>query len=227
MLERNTLFYGDNLDILRHHIGTETVDLVYLDPPFNSKRDYNVLFREKSGEASPAQIEAFTDTWAWDRAAERAYDDLITEAPANVGAMISALRQFVGSNDMMAYLVMMAERLVELHRVLRRTGSLYLHCDSTASHYLKIILDTIFGKDQFQNEVIWERFGAHNDARRYGRITDTILFYSKTKDYLFNPVRAAYSQDHLETRFRQVDQDGRHFWANTCLAPGGRGPMYE
>src|SRR5215216_5388045 len=132
MTAPNVLYYGDNLDILRHHVGSESVDLVYLDPPFNSSRGYNVLFKEKSGEASPAQIEAFTDTWEWDRAAERAYDDLITDAPANVAQMVGALRQFVGSNDMMAYLVMMAARLVELHRVLNPTGSLYLHCDPTA-----------------------------------------------------------------------------------------------
>ena len=147
MTAPNALYYGDNLDILRHHIPSESVDLVYLDPPFNSKRDYNVLFKEKSGEASPAQIEAFTDTWAWDRAAERTYNDLLENAPANVASMIAALRQFVGSNDMMAYLVMMANRLLELRRVLRKTGSLYLHCDPTASHYLKIVLDGVFGKE--------------------------------------------------------------------------------
>ena len=113
MIERNTLFYGDNLDILRHHVPAASVDLVYLDPPFNSKRDDNVLFKEKSGEASPAQIEAFTDTWQLDRATEQTYDDLIAEAPANVAQMVSALRQFVGSNDTMAYLLMMAARLVE------------------------------------------------------------------------------------------------------------------
>jgi site-specific DNA-methyltransferase (adenine-specific) len=227
MVDQNTLFYGDNLDILQHHIPTESIDLVYLDPPFNSKRDYNVLFKERSGESSPAQIEAFTDTWSWDRSAEKTYSDLVHNAPANVAEMIGALTRFIGHNDMMAYLVMMAARLVELHRVLKPTGSLYLHCDPTTSHYLKIILDTVFGKEQFRNEIIWERFGAHNDARRYGRVTDTILFYSRTKDYQFNLVRAAYSQDHLETRFRQVDQDGRRFWANTCLAPGGRGPRYD
>ncbi len=146
MASPNQLFYGDNLDILRHHIAAESVDLIYLDPPFYSNRNYNVLFREKSGESSPAQIQAFTDTWAWDRAAEAASDELIDTGPHNVATMISAMREFVGRNDMMAYLVMMAQRLVELHRVLKPTGSLYLHCDPTASHYLKILLDTVFGK---------------------------------------------------------------------------------
>ena len=145
----NTLYYGDNLDILRNSIADASVDLIYLDPPFNSKRDYNVLFKEKSGEASPAQIEAFTDTWEWDRSAEATYAELVTTGPENVGKMIGALRGFLGTNDMMAYLVMMAARLVELRRVLKPTGSLYLHCDPTASHYLKVVLDTVFGRIAF------------------------------------------------------------------------------
>lgn len=223
----NTLFYGDNLRVLRDHIPTASVDLIYLDPPFNSNRNYNVLFKEKSGESSPAQIEVFTDTWQWDRVAEQTFEDLVTDGPPNVAEMIGAMRKFIGSNDMMAYLVMMAARLVELHRVLKPTGSLYLHCDPTASHYLKIVLDTIFGKENFQNEIVWERFGAHNDARRFGRVTDSILFFTKTKDYQFHPVHQDYSSEHLDTRFRQADPDGRRFWANTCLAPGGRGPSYE
>ncbi len=139
----NTLFYGDNLGILREHSAGESVDLVYLDPPFNSSRNYNVLFKDEAGKDSESQITAFEDTWHWGLDAERTYHELATEAPAHVGQMIGALRQFVGANQMMAYLVMMAARLVELHRVLKPTGSLYLHCDSTASHYLKVILDTV------------------------------------------------------------------------------------
>ena len=145
----NTLYYGDNLDILRQHLPDESVDLVYLDPPFNSNANYNVLFKEQSGEASPAQIRAFTDTWEWTQEAVRTYEqEIITNpsVPANVKDMISAFRQFVGGNAMMAYLVMMAPRLVELRRVLKPTGSIYLHCDPTASHYLKLLMDTIFGK---------------------------------------------------------------------------------
>ena len=137
----NTLYYGDNLDILRQHVPDESVDLVYLDPPFNSNANYNVLFKEQSGEASPAQIRAFTDTWEWTLEAERTYEqEIITnpDTPANVKDMISAFRQFIGSNAMMAYLVMMTPRLVELRRVLKSTGSIYLHCDPTASHYLKL-----------------------------------------------------------------------------------------
>ena len=153
----NTLYYGDNLDILRQHVPDESVDLVYLDPPFNSNANYNVLFKEQSGEASPAQIRAFTDTWEWTQEAERTYEqEIITnpDTPANVKDMISAFRQFIGSNAMMAYLVMMTPRLVELRRVLKSTGSIYLHCDPTASHYLKLLMDTIFGKENFRNEII-------------------------------------------------------------------------
>ncbi|MBA2775155.1 MAG: site-specific DNA-methyltransferase, partial [Chloroflexia bacterium] len=162
----NQLFYGDNLDILRDRVADESVDLIYLDPPFNSNRNYNVLFQEKSGEDSASQIEVFTDTWAWNMDAEYAYNDLTTSPPANVAAMIEAMRQFIGANDMMAYLVMMTQRIKELHRVLKPTGSLYLHCDPTASHYLKILLDTVFGKDRFLSEISWRRTGAHSDGKQ-------------------------------------------------------------
>lgn len=128
---------------------------------------------------------------------------------------------------MMAYLAMMAPRLVELRRVLKPTGSLYLHCDPTASHYLKVLMDGVFGPQMFLNEIVWERFGSHNDPKRFGRVTDTILFYAKTPDYRFTPIRVAYSDDHLTRRFRYADADGRRFWPNTMLAPGGRGPEYE
>ncbi|HEX7593354.1 MAG TPA: DNA methyltransferase, partial [Anaerolineae bacterium] len=132
----NTLFYGDNLPILREHVADESVDLIYLDPPFNSNRSYNVLFKDESGAEAGAQIEAFDDTWHWGESAERTYKELVENAPERVAAMIGALRQFIGANQMMAYLVMMSARLVELHRVLKPTGSLYLHCDPAASHYL-------------------------------------------------------------------------------------------
>ncbi|HXH58921.1 DNA methyltransferase [Iamia sp.] len=217
MTTPNTLYYGDNLDILRHHIADGSVDLVYLDPPFNSKRDYNVLFKEKSGEASPAQIEAFTDTWAWDSAAERTYNDLVTTAPANVAGMVGALRQFVGSNDMMAYLVMMAARLVELHRVLKPTGSLYLHCDPTASHYLKVVLDTVFGPRNYRNEITWKRTSSHNDPQRYGRIHDVILFYTRGELKTFNRITQDYSGEQL-ARFKYRDERGP-FKAENLTAP--------
>ncbi len=162
----------------------------------------------------------------WGPETERVYHELINE-PDQVGRMIESFRAFIGTNQMMAYLVMMAVRLRELHRVLKPTGSLYLHCDPTASHYLKILLDTIFGAENYRNEIVWQRFGSHNDANRFGRVSDTILFYSKTQKYNFNPIRVEYSEDHLKKRFRYSDPDGRKFWPNTMLAPGGRGPSYE
>ncbi|HYM35237.1 MAG TPA: DNA methyltransferase, partial [Steroidobacteraceae bacterium] len=141
----NKLYFGDNLDILREHIKDETIDLVYLDPPFNSKRDYNLLFKSPKGHAADAQITAFEDSWHWGEQAEREFGDLLRQPNTDVAEMMRALRGFLGENDMMAYLTMMANRLLELNRVLKSTGSIYLHCDPLASHYLKIVLDAVFG----------------------------------------------------------------------------------
>lgn len=162
----NKLYFGDNLDILREHILDETVDLIYLDPPFNSNANYNVLFKSPKGHESTAQIEAFEDTWHWNEQAEHEFAELLHQHNTDVAQMMAALRTFLGENDMMAYLTMMANRLLELHRVLKPTGSLYLHCDPTASHYLKIVLDGVFGKENFRNEIIWKRANAHNDPKR-------------------------------------------------------------
>ncbi|MCX9078625.1 MAG: site-specific DNA-methyltransferase, partial [Candidatus Methanoperedens sp.] len=226
-ITRNTLFYGDNLPILREYIPDECVDLVYLDPPFNSNRSYNVLFKDESGKEADAQIEAFYDSWHWDRSAEETYHHLVTEYPENIASMIGALRQFIGSNQMMAYLVMMAARLVELHRVLKPTGSLYLHCDPTASHYLKIILDGIFGFSSYLNEISWKRSSAHSDTKqgmqRCGRIRDVILVYAKTSDYIWNALYTPYSQDYLEAEYRHISSDGRYYKETdlTAAKPGG------
>ena len=205
----NTLFYGDNLPILRDYIPTESVDLVYLDPPFNSNRNYNVLFKDEGGNDSEAQIVAFTDSWRWGPSAEQEYDALATEGNPAISDMISALRGFIGSNQMMAYLVMMTSRLVELHRVLKPTGSLYLHCDPTASHYLKIILDTIFGIENYRNEIIWKRRqGMHNTSRRFGAVTDTIFFYTRSDNYVFNKQFGEYDPDYIKKFFRFEDERG-------------------
>ena len=171
----NRLYYGDNLDVLRQHIRDESVDLVYLDPPFNSNANYNLLFKSPSGEKSQAQIEAFEDTWHWNIHAARAFDEVLTGPNAQAANMLRAIHGFLGENDMMAYLAMMAARLIELHRVLKPTGSLYLHCDPTASHYLKILLDAVFGKENFRNEIIWKRSSAHNSAKRFGPVHDIIF----------------------------------------------------
>ncbi len=152
---KNTLYYGDNLDILRRYIKDESIDLIYLDPPFKSNQDYNVLFKERNGTKSSAQIRAFEDTWHWDRTAENTYIKIVEKLPKKIADLIRSMRSFLGENDMMAYLVMMAIRLQQLHRVLKPTGSIYLHCDPTASHYLKLLMDTVFEKKNFQNEIVW------------------------------------------------------------------------
>ncbi len=216
-ITENTLFYGDNLFILREHIQSNSVDLIYLDPPFNSNRNYNVLFKDEHGTESQAQIEAFEDTWHWNLEAEHTYTELLTEAPDHIAKMIESLRDFIGTNQMMAYLVMMAARLIELHRVLKPTGSLYLHCDPTSSHYLKVILDTIFGPERFLNEITWKRTTAHNDPKRYGRIQDRLLFYSKTASKVFHHVPGAYSEEQL-SRYKYKDDRGP-FRAENLTAP--------
>ena len=205
-ITENTLFYGDNLYILRDHIPNESVDLIYLDPPFNSNRTYNVLFKQESGADSEAQIAAFEDTWHWDRAATATYQELVTQAPDNVSQMIGALYGFIGPSQMMAYLVMMAARLLELHRVLKPTGSLYLHCDPTASHYLRILLDTIFGPANFMNQIVWQRSDTHNDAKRqFPAISDHVLAYSKTKTYTFNRQHRPHADDTLRDWYQYLE----------------------
>ena len=180
-----TLYYGDNLDILRRYLKDETVDLVYLDPPFNSAQNYNAFFHEKDGTDAASQIHAFEDTWHWDIETKKAYD-AVTEQPGKVSDVMQAFYTFLGGNDMMAYLTMMSSRLVELRRVLKPTGSLYLHCDPTASHYLKLLCDAIMGKDNFSQRNYLE---ANQRAQRCrtrtqtaGRIHDIILLYSKSNE---------------------------------------------
>ena len=176
----NSLYYGDNLEVLRESIRDESVDLVYLDPPFNSKRDYNLLFKSPQGHSSDAQITAFEDSWHWGAQAEAEFAEILHQPNTAVAEMMRALRGFLGENDMMAYLTMMANRLLELHRVLKPTGSLYLHCDPTASHYLKVVLDGVFGKENFKNEIIWKRINAKSNVqRKFGSIHDVILSYTK------------------------------------------------
>lgn len=208
---KNTLYYGDNLFILREHLPSESVDLIYLDPPFNSNRNYNVLFKDEHGTDSQAQIKAFDDTWHWGLEAEHTFAELLTEAQPHVAEMIESMRDFIGSNQMMAYLVMMTTRLIELHRVLKPTGTLYLHCDPTASHYLKIILDVIFGKRNFRNEIIWCYRGAGYPKMDFGKRHDVILRYSKTDDYIFHldAVREPYAEATKE-RFKHYIGNKRY-----------------
>jgi site-specific DNA-methyltransferase (adenine-specific) len=177
----NHLYYGDNLTVLRDHIASESVDLVYLDPPFNSNASYNLLFRSPRGDQSAAQIEAFDDTWHWNDSAEAAFADVMSSGNAAAATMLRAMRSFLGENDMMAYLAMMAARLIELHRVLKPTGSLYLHCDPTASHYLKILLDAVFGAGWYRAEIVWKRTNARGTPRNWPHLHDVIFHYSAEK----------------------------------------------
>ena len=234
----NALFYGDNLAVLRERVADESVDLVYLDPPFNSNASYNVLFREKTGEESPAQIRAFMDSWEWTQETEYTYEYEIIgnpTVPPAVKDMIGAYRQFIGRNDMMAYLVMMTPRLVELRRVLNPTGSIYLHCDPTASHYLKLLMDAVFGTRNFRTEITWKRTSAHSDTRQgrqqHGRVHDTLLFYTKTSNWDWNPVYVPYDEDYIDNFYRHIEPDtGRRYTLDNITGPGGAAkgnPSYE
>ncbi|MEN6529569.1 MAG: DNA methyltransferase [Anaerolineaceae bacterium] len=223
----NCLYYGDNLDILRRYVGDETVDLIYLDPPFNSKATYNMLFEEHDGSKAAAQFQAFEDTWHWDHSAAAAYQE-VAERGEKVSQAIIAMRQMLGDTDMLAYLSMMAIRLIELHRVLKPTGSIYLHCDPTASHYLKIIMDSIFGVMNFRNEIIWKRTTAHNDPKKWGNVHDTLLYYSKTPTPTWNQIFIEHS-DQYKGRFTHFDTDGR-LWSDgdlTAKGLSGGGYNYE
>ncbi len=204
------LFFGDNLYVLRDEIKNESVDLIYLDPPFNSKRDYNLLFKTPKGHDSDAQITAFEDTWHWGEQAEREFAEILHQSNTDVSEMIQSFRSFLKESDMMAYLVMMANRLLELHRVLKPKGSLYLHCDPTASHYLKIVLDTVFGAENYLNEIIWKRSGSHGGAKRWGPLHDTIFFYSKNSNITWNKVFEKYDESYLDNFYRFSDERGRY-----------------
>ncbi|MBI4444096.1 MAG: restriction endonuclease [Acidobacteria bacterium] len=233
MPTENTLYYGDNLDILRRYIADDSVDLIYLDPPFNSNQSYNVLFAEQNGSRSAAQIKAFGDTWRWDQAAAAAYEEVV-ERGGKVSEAMQAFRKFLGHNDMLAYLAMMAPRLVELRRVLKPTGSIYVHCDPTASHYLKLLMDAVFRKENFRTEIIWKRSSAHSDTkqgrRQHGRIHDVILFYTKSEVWTWNVQYAPYDQDYIESTYNNIDPDGRRWKSSDLTGPGGAAkgnPSYE
>lgn len=219
----NNLYYGDNLQVLRDSISSNSVNLIYLDPPFNSQASYNILFKAPTGEQSKAQIEAFEDTWHWNDTAERAFDEVMQSGNSDAAEMLRAMRSFLKENDMMAYLTMMAVRLIELHRVLKPTGSLYLHCDPTASHYLKILLDAVFRPENFRSEIVWKRSTSHgNVSRAYGDLTDTILYYSKTANFLWNQQYTTFTAAYIEEKFRGKNPDNRRWQSVTLRNPGVR-----
>lgn len=215
------LYFGDNLDWLPK-IDTGTVDLVYLDPPFNSQATYNLLYKSPDGTAAQAQYQAFVDSWIWDKPADAALAYIISKA-SPVSEIVTALHNYMQKSDMMAYLAMMAARLIELRRVLKPTGSLYLHCDSSASHYLKIILDALFGPTAFQNEIVWKRTTAHNDARvRYADVTDKLLFYARGDRPIFHRQFRPYSSEYIQKHFCFVEPDGRRYSSENLRSPNPR-----
>jgi site-specific DNA-methyltransferase (adenine-specific) len=219
----NKLFYGDNLDVLREHIAAESVDLVYLDPPFNSNASYNILFKSPAGAGADASIEAFDDTWQWGPAANNALLDITQSGNHALHTLMQAMKAAIGENAMMAYLAMMAVRLVELHRVLKATGSLYLHCDPTASHYLKLVLDAVFGPDKYRNELIWKRTSSRgNTSRSFPDVTDSIFFYVKSDQYVFNKAFKAYDEKYLKDKYKFVDEHGRRYMSDNLRNPGVR-----
>ncbi|MBS1823142.1 MAG: restriction endonuclease [Acidobacteria bacterium] len=220
--DKNRLYYGDNLQVLREYIPDQSVDLIYLDPPFNSRQDYNVLFAEKDGTRSASQITAFKDTWEWNEEAARSYEEVI-EQGGRVADAMRAFRTLLGGSDMLAYLAMMAPRLVELRRVLKDTGSIYLHCDPTASHYLKLLMDGVFGAQMFRNEIVWKRTAPHNDARRrFGDQSDIILFFAKSDASVFNRTFGPYSEAYIKSHYSMQDPDGRRFTTGNLRSPSPR-----
>lgn len=221
----NTLYYGDNLDVLRRYVKDESVDLVYLDPPFKSNQDYNVLFSEQDGTRSASQIMAFEDTWEWNQESSRAYEQIVESGDPVAEAMI-AFHAFLGSrgSDMLAYLAMMAPRLVELRRVLKETGSIYLHCDPTASHYLKMLLDAIFGNGNFRNEIIWQRTRvAKRQSNYFGKTHDVILLYTKSDAANYNPQFLEHPDSYKKSHYSSIEPvtDRRYgLWDFTQTGPG-------
>jgi len=223
---KNKLYFSDNLEVLRQHIPVASIDLIYLDPPFNSNATYNMLFKEPSGKQSAAQIAAFEDTWQWGPQAEESLDEAVLAGPPQLAEFLKALRQALGPSNMLAYLSMMAVRLVEMHRVLKPTGNLFLHCDPTASHYLKLILDQIFSPKNFRNEIIWERSQPKGHAKtRFSRCHDTIFYYSKSEQSVFNPMYTEHDPAYLESFYRHVEPEtGRRYHLDNLLNPAKERP---
>ena len=212
-----TIWTGDNLDILRG-MNSECVDLIYLDPPFNSNQNYAAPVGSKAAGA------AFKDTWHLSDL-DVAWMGLIADEQPGVANLLHTAKLTHGKG-MQSYLTMMAVRLLEMHRVLKVTGSIYLHCDPTASHYLKLLMDAIYGARNFRSEIVWKRFNFHADAKRFGAVGDRIMFYSRGDTYTFNRVRTPYSTTYIKEKFKE-DEKGRLFSLDNLNPPGGRGPVYE
>ena len=216
--KNRTLWTGDNLDIMRG-MNSDSVDLIYLDPPFNSNKTYSAPIGSEAAGA------AFKDTWTLSDLDTTWMGLIADKHPAMYKILETA--GLTHSKGMQSYLCMMGVRLIEMRRVLKDTGSIYLHCDDTASHYLKILMDAVFGSKNFRNAVIWKRFNFHSDAKRFGRVSDTLLFYTKTDTYVFNQQRVPFSKEYIDSKFTHQDPDGRRFRLSDFNPPGGRGPVYE
>ena len=230
----NQLFYGDNLEVLRKHIKDETIDLCYIDPPFNSKRNYNQIYNNV-GKEDKAQAQAFIDTWTWDDHANQGLAEIQENYLGHFTSqsidLISGFTKVLGKGSLLAYLVSMTLRVAEIHRVLKPTGSFYLHCDPTASHYLKIIIDAIFcsqGGD-FKNEITWKRTSGHSDSGKYGSVHDVIFYYTKSLKITWNQVYQKYEQNYIDKYYRYQDDDGRKWMSDNLSAAGlaGGGYQYE
>ena len=222
----NILYYGDNLDVLRKYIKDETIDLCYIDPPFNSDRTYHQLYLYQ-GKEDKAQAQAFTDTWTWNDAAIKGYSEICSNKN-NVFTrqcinLIIGLKSVLGDNPLMAYIVSMTLRIAEIYRVLKPTGSFYLHCDSTASHYIKLVMDSIFcasGGD-YKNEIIWRRHYSHNDGNKFGCVHDIILFYTKTDEYIYNRQTISYDEEYINKNYKEIDhKTGKKFRSVSMNAAG-------
>jgi site-specific DNA-methyltransferase (adenine-specific) len=231
LITTNTLYFGDNLDVLRQHLAADSVDLIYLDPPFNSQRDYNLLFKTPKGHASEAQITAFEDSWHWGDQAEHEYAEILHQPNTAAAEMILSLRRFLRENDLLAYLVMMGNRLLELQRVLKPTGSLYLHCDPTASHYLRLVLDAIFDPRNFRNEIIWQRtFPKGLTSRKLSNSHDVIFCYQKSAeatwnaDSMFQPYDPADLDEKTAGKYSHRDADGRLYRLASLINPSPNRP---
>jgi site-specific DNA-methyltransferase (adenine-specific) len=220
-LKTNALYYGDNLRILRDYIPDESIDLIYLDPPFNSNRSYNVLFKETSSSASQAQIEAFEDTWHWGKVAQGTFEEIALHGADSTARLLKAMVDALGHNDVTAYLTMMAVRLVELRRVLKRTGSIYLHCDPSAGHYLKALMDSIFEARHFRNEIVWQRAGPRSHAfTRFPSTHDTILVYAKSFQATWNAQYSGYHEGYLKSHYSHIEEGtGRCYRLSDCTNP--------
>lgn len=226
----SSLWFGDNLSILREEVATSSVDMVYLDPPFNSQANYNVLYKTPAEDAASAQVEAFRDTWTWGPEAQWAHDEIMHDGGA-VASIVNALHSALGDCDMMAYLVMMAQRLSELRRVLKPTGNLFLHCDPTASHYLKIILDAIFQPDRFSNEIVWQRStGKSLMTKRLPTNHDVILSYaagpsrSWNGEAMFEPYDEANLPPTVAAKYTHYDESGRRYRLDSLINPNPNRP---